>query len=145
MRKTRNITGQPDEVEQAFYEALQAGDLEALMACWADDDDIVCVHPGGGRLQGAAAIRAVFEAMFSHGGGVRARPERLQKIACGTSWVHSVVERVSIATDDGEKTAYVIATNVYTQTAKGWRMVVHHASPGTAQDPLPAAAAVVLH
>ncbi|WP_442786621.1 nuclear transport factor 2 family protein [Hydrogenophaga sp. NFH-34] len=37
----------PDEVEHAFYEALQHGDLERVMACWADEDDVVCVHPGG--------------------------------------------------------------------------------------------------
>ncbi len=53
-----------DDIEQQFYEALQHGDLERLMAVWADDDDIVCVHPGGPRLVGAAAIRASFEAMF---------------------------------------------------------------------------------
>jgi hypothetical protein len=28
----------------------------------------------------------------------------------------------------------VIATNVYHKTAQGWRMVAHHASPGTAND-----------
>jgi hypothetical protein len=37
----------PDDIEQQFYEALQHGDIEALMAAWADDDDILCVHPGG--------------------------------------------------------------------------------------------------
>ena len=39
--------GSPDEVEAQFYEALQRGDIEQLMALWADDDEIVCVHPGG--------------------------------------------------------------------------------------------------
>ena len=70
--------GSADDVEAAFYEALQAGDLVQMMACWADEDDIVCVHPGGPRLVGAAAIRAAFEAMFSHG-SVRAYPERLRQ------------------------------------------------------------------
>jgi len=69
--------GSADEVEVAFYEALQQGDLEQLMACWADEDDIVCVHPGGPRLVGAAAIRQAFELMFSQG-TIRATPERLR-------------------------------------------------------------------
>jgi uncharacterized protein len=38
------------------------------MAVWADDDEIVCVHPGGPRVVGAAAIRASFEAIFANGG-----------------------------------------------------------------------------
>jgi hypothetical protein len=28
----------------------------------------------------------------------------------------------------------VVATNVYLKTSQGWRMVAHHASPGTAQE-----------
>jgi len=29
----------------------------------------------------------------------------------------------------------VVATNVYAKTAQGWRMVAHHASPGTRTEP----------
>ena len=28
------------------------GDVDLLMSCWAEDDEIVCVHPGGSRLMG---------------------------------------------------------------------------------------------
>jgi hypothetical protein len=31
----------PDDTEAAFYEALQQGDIERLMACWSDEDEIV--------------------------------------------------------------------------------------------------------
>jgi hypothetical protein len=30
--------------------------------------------------------------------------------------------------------AWVIATNVYHRTAQGWRLVAHHASPGTTSE-----------
>ena len=43
------VPATPDEIEQQFYEAMQRGDIESLMAVWSDDDDIVCVHPGGDR------------------------------------------------------------------------------------------------
>ena len=42
-----------DDIEQQFYEALQQGDIERLMAAWSDDDDIACIHPGGPRVVGA--------------------------------------------------------------------------------------------
>ncbi|MEP6965600.1 MAG: nuclear transport factor 2 family protein, partial [Polaromonas sp.] len=45
--------------------------------------------------------------------------------------VRSVLERIEVLTPEGPRHAYVIATNVYHQTAQGWRMVAHHASPGT--------------
>ncbi len=125
------VGGTPDDIELAFYEALYAGDIEKLMACWADEDDIVCIHPGGPRLIGAGAIRAAFDGMFSRGGVIRAKPEQIRRVDSMASAVHHVLEKVEVATADGPAQAYVLATNVYHKTAQGWRLVVHHASPGT--------------
>jgi uncharacterized protein (TIGR02246 family) len=123
----------PDDIEQQFYEALQHGDIEALMAVWADDDDILCVHPGGARLIGHVAIRAAFEAVFGNG-AVDARPEKVRRVQGPACAVHSVLERVRVMTDEGPHSAWVIATNVYLQTAHGWRLVAHHASPGSQRE-----------
>lgn len=118
-----------DDTEAAFYAALQSADLEQLMACWSDDDEIVCVHPGGPRIVGAAAIRSTFESIFANG-SIQARAEHVRKVDGLGSAVHSVLERVEIQTPDGPAQAYVLATNVYHKTAQGWRLVLHHASPG---------------
>ena len=128
-----NLEGTADDVEDAFYRALQNGDIDKLMACWADDDDIVCIHPGGPRVVGAIAIRATFEAMFSNG-SIRAWPERARKTQAVASAVHSVLEKVEMLAPSGPQHAWVIATNVYHRTAQGWRLVVHHASPGTPRE-----------
>jgi ketosteroid isomerase-like protein len=139
------LAASADEIEASFYEALQSGDIDMLMACWADEDDVVCVHPGGARLVGLGAIRASFEALFANG-SVQARPERIHRVLSVGASIHSVVERIAILTPEGPAQAWVIATNVYHHTALGWRMVVHHASPGTANEaqnpPVPSA---VLH
>jgi len=129
--------GSADEVEANFYEALQNADIERLIACWADEDEVVCLHPGGTRLLGLGAIRAAFDQMFSNG-SLRIRPESVRKIDSMSCAVHSVRERIEVLTPDGPVKAYVLATNVYLKTAQGWRMVAHHASAGAdleAQDP----------
>lgn len=133
--KLQSVTlgGSADDVEAAFYEALQTGDIEKLMACWADEDEIVCVHPGGPRVVGVGAIRAAFDAMFANG-SIQATPERIRRITALASVVHNVLERIQILTEGGPREAYVIATNVYQKTPQGWRMVAHHASPGTPQE-----------
>ncbi len=136
MRKpkvSQAISGNADDTEAAFYEALQGGDIDKLMACWADEDDIVCVHPGGPRLVGAGAIRAAFDAMFANG-TIRAHAEKVRKVEAMSSSVHSVLERIEVMTEEGPVHAYVIATNVYQKTAQGWRMVAHHTSPGTPRE-----------
>jgi ketosteroid isomerase-like protein len=125
----------PDDTETLFYEALQRGDIDKLMACWADEDDIVCVHPGGARLLGAGAIRAAFDMMFTNG-SIQVRAEKVHRVESLGSSVHSVLERIEVLTDEGPRHAYVIATNVYQKTPQGWRMVAHHASPGTPREML---------
>jgi uncharacterized protein (TIGR02246 family) len=120
----------PDEIEQQFYEALQRADLDQLMAVWADDDDIVCVHPGGPRVVGHAAIRSTFEQIFANG-AIEAHPERVRRLQTHSCAVHSVLERVAVMTDEGPQSAWVVATNVYVKVAQGWRLVAHHASSGT--------------
>ena len=125
--------GSPDEIERQFYEALQRGDIERLMAVWADDEEISCVHPGGPRVVGAGAIRVTFEAMFANG-AIDARPERVRRLQTHACAVHSVLEHVRVMTPEGPQSAWVVATNVYVTTAQGWRLVSHHASPGTPRE-----------
>ena len=125
------LGGSASDLEAVFYDALQSANIEKLMACWADEDDIVCVHPGGSRLVGNPAIRAAFEALFANG-TVNAKPEQVCKVESLTSAMHNVIERIAILTNEGVQEACVVATNVYQRTPQGWRMVAHHASPGSA-------------
>ena len=136
----------PDTIEQQFYEALQQGDIERLMAVWSDDEEIVCVHPSGPRLVGARAIRAAFETLFSHG-AVNAHPQQVRRLQTHACAVHSVLERIQIMTAEGVQSGWVVATNVFVLTEQGWRMVAHHASPGAPGEmqELVEAATSVLH
>jgi ketosteroid isomerase-like protein len=127
------LGGSPDDVEAAFYDALRSGEVDKIMACWADEDDIACIHPGGTRLLGTAAIRAAFEAMFSNGGAIPVTAEHIRRVDSVASAVHHVLERVDMLTPQGAMQAFVLATNVYHKTAQGWRLVVHHASPGSVE------------
>lgn len=103
------------------------------MSCWAQDEEVVCVHPDGPRLLGTGAMRAAFESIFSHG-VVRANPLPVHRVLALASAVHSVVEQQEITLPDGVHQALILATNVYHNAPERWRMVAHHASPGGAQD-----------
>ena len=122
------LMASPDDVEAQFYEALQQGDLARLMAVWGDDDEVVCVHPGGPRVVGPAAISAAFESIFANG-AIPVVPEQVHRLHSVGTAVHHLVERITVQSDKGPQSAWVLATNVYLKTAQGWRMVAHHASP----------------
>ena len=122
------LAGSPDELEAAFYEALHAADVERLMAFWADDEEVICVHPGGGaRVVGVQAIREMFTAMLERG-GLNVQPGEVVRMQTHGSAVHSVIEHVTVQLPDGAREALVYATNVYLKQPQGWRIVAHHAS-----------------
>ncbi|HEY3077295.1 MAG TPA: SgcJ/EcaC family oxidoreductase [Burkholderiales bacterium] len=122
------------DAENAFYEALERCDLEGMMAVWAEDEDIVCVHPAGPRLTGQDQIRESWARIFS--GGPHARVIITNQVAISGMMlaVHSVHENFTIPgqTRADAVPVPVVATNVYLRTAAGWRMIVHHASPAPA-------------
>ena len=117
----------PQEAEAAFYEAFEKSDLEAMMGVWADDEDIVCVHPGGTRLAGVEQVREAWRQIFAGGQTLRFRLRQQQALNGMTLVVHSVYEQITVANEARARPA-VIATNVYMRTESGWRIVVHHAS-----------------
>lgn len=120
----------PDDVEAAYYEALLTGNVDAVMALWSEHDDISCVHPGGQRLDGQAAIRDSFAQIVSE--GVLKISAETQRRWTGVSHaIHTVVERVQVGADEDPEWGFVLATNVFILTAGGWRLVLHHASQGT--------------
>ena len=125
------------DAENAFYEALERSDLEGMMAVWSEDEEIVCVHPGGPRLSGQDQVRQSWAKIFAGGTGPRVRITQQVAMSGMMIAVHSVHENFSVP---GDPRAHVpvVATNVYLRTAAGWRMIVHHASPAPARpDPRP--------
>ncbi|RJG15244.1 YybH family protein [Massilia cavernae] len=128
--KSKLHLGTAADVEAAFYDALNRGDVDALMDLWADDDEIYCIHPGGPRLCGHAAIHASWQAILERG-GLQIRPSQLHETHNMMCAVHSMVEGV---TSSAEEPAHLVATNIYMKTPQGWRIASRHVSvaPGPA-------------
>jgi ketosteroid isomerase-like protein len=117
----------PEECEQAFYEALQAGDADAVSDAWLDDDDVCCVHPGGARLVGYAAVRSSLVALLANG-PVQIRTVSRKCFESSTVVVSNVIEEVVVAQGGTRQLVHVIATNAFAKTPAGWKMVLHHAA-----------------
>jgi len=135
------------DAQNAFYEALERSDLEAMMAVWSEDEEIVCVHPAGQRLAGQAEVREVWRQMFAGGPNMRVRITQQLVIAGVMLEVHSVHENITVAGEPRPRPP-MVATNVYLRTAAGWRMIAHHASPAPGEPaaaPPPPASPKILH
>jgi len=120
------------DAENAFYEALERADLEAMLAVWSEDEDIVCVHPAGQRLAGQAQVRETWRQMFAGGPDMRVQIGQQVVVTSMMVAVHSVHEVISVAGEQQPRPP-MVATNVYLRTPSGWRMIAHHASPAPGQ------------
>ncbi len=135
----------PQDAEAAFYEAFAKCDLDEMMAVWADDDEIYCVHPRGGRVSGVAQVRESWRQIFASGQTLRFQLREQQYLHGMMLSVHSVYEHVAVAGEMRERSP-MIATNIYLRTERGWHMVAHHASPSpAAAETGPRRAAKTLH
>lgn len=118
----------PQDAEAAFYDAFAKCDLDGMMAVWADDDDIFCIHPHGARINGVAQIRESWREIFAGGQTLRFHLRDQQYLNGMMLSLHSVYEHITVAGEARSRNP-MIATNIYLRTERGWRMVAHHASP----------------
>lgn len=117
----------PEVTSRAFYEAFERGDVAAMMAVWADDDEIFCIHPGGPRNVGQAAVRVAWEEIFGGRSRLKFQLEEQLFVVGASIAVQSVFEYLKV-NDEATLRGPAIATNVYTRTVNGWRMLAHHAA-----------------
>ncbi len=135
----------PEAAETAFYAAFEARNLDAMMAVWAADDGIACIHPLAAPLDGRTAVAAGWQSMFEAAAQFQVQVELAHELRVAAQVIRIVREYLVIG-QEAEPRAPILATNVYRKDAEGWRMVLHHASPLQVGGTPPARTApVVLH
>ncbi|MGB8338591.1 MAG: nuclear transport factor 2 family protein [Burkholderiales bacterium] len=123
----------PQEAEAAFYEAFEQIDVDAMMAVWSNEEDVVCIHPQGVPIAGYEAVRESWRQIFNSGQKLRFRITPHHAYTGLMLSVQVVLEHARL--ESGEESPNpVLATNVYMRSDKGWRMILHHASASPAQN-----------
>jgi ketosteroid isomerase-like protein len=133
----------PEAAEAAFYKAIEQADVIAMMAVWAEDEEVICVHPGGERLIGVEAVRESWRRIFAGGPRMRFSLLEVRSHASRLVSIRNLYERISVGTDPRQHLA--LATNVYVLGASGWHMLMHHASPLPADATLPEVPVGTIH
>jgi ketosteroid isomerase-like protein len=111
---------------QAFYDAHERRDIDAMRNVWEHSDRVVCTHPGWPILRTWPVVEDSWRRIL---GG----PGRNQFILTNEAVaIHGDMAWVTVdenlVADGG--TGTVAATNVFLRAgASGWKLVVHHGSP----------------
>lgn len=113
-------------INQAFYDAFETSDLDAMSDIWVHDDRVICVHPGWSALRGWASVASSWAAMF-------VGPQQIQFIVTeehvsvngDIAWVSCDENLLTIGAS-----ATVNALNIFERATDGrWRMIAHHGAP----------------
>jgi ketosteroid isomerase-like protein len=115
---------------QAFYDAHEQRDIEAMRALWEHSERVVCIHPGWPILRTWPVVEASWERIL---GG----PGRNQFIVTNTSvTVMPAGDTDSVAwvtldenLVEGQVAGTIAATNVFVRNDGRWLLVHHHGSP----------------
>jgi ketosteroid isomerase-like protein len=118
----------PEECEQAFYEALENADLEAMADLWLQDDDVCCTHPGAARIVGYNAVRSSWASILGSG-PLPIRTLARHSFESPTLAVTSLIEEILLLKGSVRQPVHVLVSNAYVKTPVGWKMVMHIGVP----------------
>lgn len=116
----------PEDVEKAFYETILKLDADLLIQLWAEDEEILCIHPTGVRLSGILPIRESWRSIFTTA-KIRIVAEPITHWQGSVLAIHHLTEVLYVG-DDPSPHGPLHVTHVYSRGAHGWRLVARHAS-----------------
>ena len=111
---------------QAFYDAHERRQIDAMRTVWEHSDRVVCTHPGWPILRTWPVVEDSWRRIL---GG----PGRNQFILTNEAVaIHGDLAWVTLDENlvDAGGTGTVAATNLFVRDpSAGWKLIVHHGSP----------------
>ena len=128
LQAPKSMLSSAAEVEAAFYAALSASDVEAMMKLWSEDEEIICILPNLPYAQGHIAVREMWETLFNLG-QFNAHILATHTFDNLLTAVHTLLIHVQLTLANGEIQAFNLhTTQVYLKSEQSWRMSVYHAT-----------------
>ena len=123
----------PQDAEDAFYDALESGDADAMGQVWESSAEIACLLPMTPLIRGSEVLD-MWRSMFAQGAAFDIQVRHLGWVEGGDLALHLIEERIAVPSDPasgrlGQPVPPVYGSNLFRRGADGWRLVVHQNSP----------------
>ena len=115
------ITADLLSANEAFYDAFDTADLEAMRAIWAVEHPVACLHPGTAPIFGR-------EAVLQSWLGILRAPQR-PAIQCAEAKAIAFDQSGMVICREVLSGGFLAATNVFVKERGIWRIVHHQAGP----------------
>lgn len=118
----------PQDVEDAFYDALDERNTETMMRVWDDSPDIACLLPLQPLVVGGD-VRAMLRDLLRSDAQIDIQVRHVRWVEVGDIAIHYVQERSNQPGQHGPPPP-LYATNIYRRRGEaGWTMILHQNSP----------------
>ena len=108
-------------VNDAFYEAFRARDIETMEQLWARESPVVCIHPGWRALTTRQEVMGAWQDILSSEGA----PD----IACRGAKAFVAGDSAFVVCYEVISGGVLVATNIFRKERGSWRLVHHQAGP----------------
>ncbi|MFI0937711.1 nuclear transport factor 2 family protein [Streptomyces sp. NPDC021020] len=133
-----------ERANQAFYDAVENSDLDALEQVVLDGplaETVAVVHPGWPVLRGRREVMRSFALIMANTDYIQFFLTDVEIGVDGDAAVVTCTENILTGGPEEEDDpagsslvgGLVVATNVFRRTADGWQLWVHHGSPVLAE------------
>ncbi|MBM9505216.1 nuclear transport factor 2 family protein [Actinacidiphila acididurans] len=132
-----------EAANQAFYDAVETSDLDALeniVLTGPLAESVSVVHPGWPVLRGRGEVMRSYALIMASTDYIQFFLTDVEVAVDGDTALVTCTENILTggpAEDDGSAGSLVgglvVATNVFRRTSAGWRLWVHHGSPVLAE------------
>jgi ketosteroid isomerase-like protein len=117
----------PEDVETAFYKAINHAHLGALMEIWAEEEEVMCLHPNGTTLRTLEDIRESWREVLQGASKMELHFRRIAHWQGALIAVHQLVEHLR---SSNEASSVFRVTHIFLRGPYGWRLACRHASSG---------------
>ena len=120
---------------EAFYAAVESGDLDLLRGLSCTERELVCVHPGVEPIHGTAAVLRSWALIMANTDYIQFFLTGVAVSVTGGLAVVTCTENILTPAGGagGGEAAFrggkAQAMNVFTREATGWRLWIHQAAP----------------
>jgi ketosteroid isomerase-like protein len=117
---------------EAFYAAVEAGDLDALKELCCTERELVCVHPAAEPIHGTSGVLRSWALIMANTEYIQFFLTDVQVSLDGALAAVTCSENILTAGDEqagGFRGGRALALNVFVREQAGWRMWIHQASP----------------
>lgn len=135
MSTPQEVIAEVTAVNQAYYAALEAGDLDAMEALWLEGPaagSVSAIYPGSPAVHGRREVLRTFAVLMANTPYIQFILTDLHVAVAGDTAFVSCTENV--LTPGGKSGAVfaagrAVATKVFLRVNGKWRLWQHHASP----------------